>query len=63
MLSPHFFDIFGALFAVYIIFFSYFLLKRGTVPRWSVIVLLLIGVSAFFTDVSIVYKYYLKNIF
>ena len=49
-LRPEFFDIFGVLAFVYIIFFSNILLSGKKLPRGFVVVLLLIGLTGFFID-------------
>ena len=49
-LRPEFFDIFGVLAFVYIIFFSNRLLSGKKLPRGFVAVLLLIGLTGFFID-------------
>lgn len=49
-LGPEFFDVFGVLAFVYIIFFSNMLLSGKKLPRGFVVVLLLIGLVGFFVD-------------
>jgi len=50
-LEPEFFDIFGVLAFVYIIFFSNMLLSGRKLPRGFTIILLLIGLTGFFIDI------------
>ncbi|KKU19141.1 MAG: hypothetical protein UX77_C0005G0008 [Parcubacteria group bacterium GW2011_GWA1_47_11] len=49
-LGPEFFDIFGVLTFIYIIFFSHTLLKGKRLPKGFVILLLVIGLIGFFVD-------------
>jgi len=49
-LGPQFFDVFGVLAFVYIIFFSNMLLNEKKLPRGFTVILLLIGLIGFFID-------------
>ncbi|HPI67227.1 MAG TPA: hypothetical protein PKZ16_01645 [bacterium] len=61
MLPPQFFDIFGIICFCYIIILSFFILKKyHQVPRWCIIILLLIGIAGLIVDGFIVYQFYLK---
>ncbi|HEY4527727.1 MAG TPA: hypothetical protein VJL09_01660 [Candidatus Paceibacterota bacterium] len=56
-----FFDIFGALAFLYITGFSLWaLFAPASLPRWALIILLLVGIAGFIIDAVIVYKNYLK---
>jgi len=50
-LRPEFFDIFGVLAFVYIIFFSNMLLSGKKLPRGFTVILLFIGLIGFFIDI------------
>jgi hypothetical protein len=60
-LEPQFFDIFGLVTFVYIIFLSLLLLRGSNIRKWMSIVLLLIGIGGLFIDGAMVYIYYLKS--
>ena len=49
-LGPQFFDVFGVLAFVYIIFFSNMLLNGKKLPKGFTVILLLIGLIGFFID-------------
>ena len=49
-LGPQFFDVFGVLAFVYIIFFSNMLLDGKKLPKGFTVILLLIGLIGFFID-------------
>lgn len=55
MLSPQFFDIFRLLGFVYITIAAAFLLKSRTLPKWFLVVLLLIGLVGLIVDGYIVF--------
>lgn len=59
-MEPQFFDIFGFLGFIFITVFSFFMLRGSSMPRWSVFVLLVIGILGLFIDGTIVYISYLK---
>ncbi len=50
-LGPEFFDIFGVLAFVYIIFFAQMLLQGKKLPRGFVVLLLLMGLIGLFVDI------------
>jgi hypothetical protein len=69
LLQPQFFDIFGAIAFIYIIFFSI----RGLfgkqilwgifgkkIPNWALITLLSIGIMGLIIDSLVIYTFYLK---
>lgn len=59
MWKPEFFDIFGAVGFLYIIILSIFILIKNNLPKWTVIILLIIGIVGLIIDATIVIKTYL----
>lgn len=59
-LTPQFFDIFGIMGFVYIVALALYGLSGKNVPRWALIILLLIGIIGLLVDVLVVYTFYLK---
>lgn len=60
-MKPQFFDIFGFVGFIYILGFSIWALKVNMlIPKWPLIILLIIGVVGFLVDGAIVYFSYLK---
>lgn len=61
-IRPEFFDIFGIGVFLFIIFISAVSLKTSLpIPRWALIVLLIIGILGFLVDATIVYFTYTKK--
>jgi multidrug transporter EmrE-like cation transporter len=62
MIRPEFFDIFGFLGFIYIIIFSsWFIYKKRKIPKWTLIILLILGIIGLIVDGSIVYTYYFMS--
>lgn len=59
MWKAEFFDVFGAVGFLYIAILSVFMLIKNGLPKWTVIVLLVIGIVGFVIDSTIVAKTYL----
>jgi len=59
-LEPQFFDIFGAIGFVYIVVLSLFALSGKSLPKITLVILLLIGLAGFIVDVFVVYNFYLR---
>ena len=59
-LKPQFFDIFGMLAFIYIVYFSARGLFGKKIPNWTLFVLLLIGLTGLIIDSWVVYISYLK---
>ncbi len=60
-IRPEFFDIFGILVFIFIIFMSIWGIKFSKpIPRWAFIILLFIGILGLTVDSLIVFNFYLK---
>jgi len=59
-LEPQFFDIFGVIGFIYITILSLLALRGISLPKWTFIILFLIGVIGLFVDGLVVYTYYLR---
>ncbi len=59
MWKAEFFDVFGAVGFLYITILSIFILIENSLPKWAVIILLIIGVVGLIVDSTIVAKTYL----
>ena len=61
-LRPEFFDIFGIGVFSFLTFLSWRMrMTQILPPRWSIILLLIIGISGLIVDGCIVYKTYIKK--
>ncbi|MBI2627233.1 MAG: hypothetical protein HYW77_03240 [Parcubacteria group bacterium] len=59
--QPAFFDIFGLIVFGFIVIISVWALRtKRQLPRWVLIVLLLVGIGGLIIDVSIVYTIYIR---
>jgi len=56
--QPQFFDIFGFFGFIFIIVLALIALNRKPLPRWMIIILLIIGLSGLIVDGLVVYSYY-----
>lgn len=59
MVNAEFFDIFGFLGFIYIIIISIWILRNKKVPRWTAIILLIIGILGLTIDGFIIINTYL----
>ena len=69
LLQPQFFDIFGTIAFIYIVYFSIqglfgkqilWGLFGKKIPNWTLVILLLIGIAGLLVDSFVVYTFYLK---
>lgn len=60
-MRPQHFDILGSLAFAYITIFAINTLRGVVMPKWSVAVLVIVGIIGFIVDITIVFIYFIKK--